>query len=72
MRTNFMRKFAFAALMLGMAVPIALTAQAGDKILKAEDVKTLLPANVWYSGRSAPSQLRNSGGVKFADGHFVL
>jgi hypothetical protein len=69
---KFMTKFLFAALLLAATAPVALTAQSGDKILKPEDVKTLLPANVWYSGRSAPSQLRNSGGVKFADGRFVL
>jgi hypothetical protein len=32
----------------------------------------LFPATVYYLGQTAPAQLRNSGGVKFADGHFVL
>ena len=27
---------------------------------------------MYYKGQSAPAQLRNSGGVKFADGSFVL
>ncbi|MGP8250980.1 MAG: hypothetical protein ACLQHF_03035 [Terracidiphilus sp.] len=67
-----MRKFAFAALLLSMAVPVALTAQTGDKILKPADTQKLMPASVWYAGQAAPSQLRNSGGVKFADGHFVM
>ena len=67
-----MKKFAFAALLLSMAVPVSLTAQSGDKILKPAETEKLLPASVWYDGQSAPSQLRNSGGVKFADGHFVL
>jgi hypothetical protein len=67
-----MRKFAFVALLLGMMVPVALTAQTGDKILKPVDTQKVLPASVWYDGQSAPTQLRNSGGVKFADGHFVL
>jgi hypothetical protein len=35
-------------------------------------VQKLLPASVYYKGQSAPSQLRNSGGVKFSDGYFVL
>jgi hypothetical protein len=72
MRGKTMKKFAFVAMLLSMAVPVALTAQAGDKILKPADTQKLLPASVWYDGQSAPSQLRNSGGVKFADGHFVL
>jgi len=36
------------------------------------DLEKLLPASVYYRGQSAPTQLRNSGGVKFADGFFVL
>jgi hypothetical protein len=67
-----MRKISFVALLLAMAVPVALTAQTGDKILKPADMQKILPASVWYDGQSAPTQLRNSGGVKFADGHFVL
>jgi len=72
MRVRIMSKFAFAAVLLGMAVPAALTAQAANKILEPADMQKLMPATVWYDGQSAPTQLRNSGGVKFADGHFVL
>lgn len=72
MRRKAMRKFGFLALLLGLTVPVALTAQTGDKILKPADTQKLLPASVWYAGQSAPTQLRNSGGVKFADGRFVL
>jgi len=67
-----MRKTAFAALMLSLAAPVALRAQSGDKILKPADMQKMMPASVWYDGQSAPTQLRNSGGVKFADGKFVL
>jgi hypothetical protein len=35
-------------------------------------MQKLLPASVYYKGQSATTQLRNSGGVKFADGFFVL
>ena len=37
-----------------------------------EDVQKLFPSAVYYCGQTAPVQLRNSGGVKFADGHYVL
>ena len=37
----------------------------------AETTK-LLPASVWFKGQSATTQLRNSGGVKFGDGMYVL
>jgi hypothetical protein len=55
-----------------MASPLAATAQAGDTVLKPADLQKLLPASVFYKGQSATTQLRNSGGVKFADGFFVL
>jgi hypothetical protein len=67
-----MRKFALVALLMSMAVPVALTAQTGNTILKPADLQKMMAASVWYDGQAAPSQLRNSGGVKFADGHFVL
>jgi hypothetical protein len=67
-------KFAIAsALAAAIAViPARIPAQAGNTILAASDVQKLLPASVWYAGQSAPTELRNSGGVKFADGHYVL
>jgi hypothetical protein len=56
-----------------MAAPGVMKAQQGGAtILKPEDTQKLLPASVYYCGQSATTQLRNSGGVKFADGHFVL
>jgi hypothetical protein len=55
-----------------MAAPVRAVAQGGDTVLKPADVQKLLPASVYYKGQSAPAQLRNSGGVKFADGSYVL
>lgn len=50
-----------------------MAAQSGvDTVLKPADLEKLFPATVYYFGQSAPTQLRNSGGVKFADGHYVL
>ena len=40
--------------------------------MKPADLQKLLPASVYYKGQSATTQLRNSGGVKFADGFYVL
>ncbi|MFP5234407.1 MAG: hypothetical protein ACLGSD_00780 [Acidobacteriota bacterium] len=64
------------ALVLGLAVAAAVVpahaaAQKGT-ILTPTDTQKLLPSAVYYKGQSAPSQLRNSGGVKFADGYYVL
>ena len=55
-----------------MVVPAKLNAQGSDTVLKPADTQKLLPASVYYKGQSAPSQLRNSGGVKFSDGYYVL
>jgi hypothetical protein len=56
-----------------IAAPGLMKAQQGNAtILKPEDTQKLLPASVYYSGQPATTQVRNSGGVKFADGHYVL
>ena len=47
-------------------------AQGGDTILKPADTQKLLPASVYYKAQSAPTQLRNSAGIKFADGFYLL
>jgi hypothetical protein len=64
---------AFAGLVAAsLLTPGRVLAQGGDKVLAPADVQKLLPEKVYYKGQSATSQLRNSGGVKFADGYFVL
>jgi hypothetical protein len=64
-----------AAGMLAAAILVApaMKAQAaGDTVLKPADMEKLVPASVYYRGQTATTQVRNSGGVKFADGYFVL
>lgn len=61
-----------AAMMVALGVSGSAAAQAGaDTVLKPADLEKLLPAKVYYVGQSAPVQMRNSGGVKFADGHYA-
>ncbi len=74
-----MRLQAMARVLAGATFMVALgasgwvAAQAGaNTVLKPADVEKLFPATVFYCGQSAPAQLRNSGGVKFADGHYVM
>lgn len=56
-----------------LAAPGTMKAQAaGDTVLKPADLQKLLPASVYYRGQTATTQLRNSGGVRFADGYYVL
>ncbi len=74
MRFQTMMKFAGAsALALAvMASPMRSLAQGGDTVLKPTDTQKLLPASVYYKAQSAPTQLRNSTGIKFADGYYLL
>jgi hypothetical protein len=55
-----------------MVAPAGVKAQSGDTVLKQEDMVKLMPDKVYYKGQSATTQLRNSGGVKFADGTYLL
>jgi len=74
MRFNGILKLAAAAgLAVTMMTPGMMIAQAGaDTVLKPAEMQKLLPATVFYRGQSAPTELRNSGGVKLADGFYVL
>ena len=74
MRFSHMGKI---AAVVGLAVglilaPVRAAAQGGDTVLKPADMQKLLADKVYYKGQSAPTQLRNSGGVKFADGSYML
>ena len=56
-----------------MMAPGSMMAQAaGDTVLKPAEMQKLLPEAVFYRGQKAPTELRNSGGVKLADGFYVL
>ena len=74
MRFNAVCKWAGAgALALAvMASPVRMVAQDSGTVLKPADTQKLLPASLYYKGQSATTQFRNSGGVKFADGFYVL
>jgi hypothetical protein len=64
--------FAGAMAVTVMGAQHGAMAQAGDAVLTRADTQKLLPEKVYYKGQSATVQVRNSGGVKFADGYYVL
>jgi hypothetical protein len=71
--SGFVKIAAAGMVAVAMMAPGAMKAQAGgDMVQKPTDMQKLMPASVFYRGQLAPTQLRNSGGVKFADGFFVL
>lgn len=46
---------------------------ASDTVLKAANITAkIFPETVFYRGQVAPTQMRNTGGVKYADGFYVL
>src|SRR3981081_415159 len=68
--------FSLAGVLLLLAAPICKTGQEAkgqEVILKAADISSkLLPETVFFRGQVAPTQLRNSGGVRFADDLYML
>lgn len=65
------------AVLAGLAVAVVAApgrglAQGGNTVLAPTDVQKLLPQSLYYKGQAAPAQTRNSGGVKFQDGYYVL
>ncbi len=70
----------FASLLLivsGMAYAQAQkpmeAAPAKEAVLKAADITPkILPEKVFFRGQTATTQLRNTGGVRYADGFLVL
>jgi len=74
MQLNRTLKF-FASFLVTAAISAAgmsAFAQGSATVLKPADMQKLMPASVFYRGQSATTQLRNSGGIKFADGFYVL
>jgi len=54
-----------------LALPLVAAGQA-PAILHAAEAGKLLPDAVFFAGQSATTQLRNSAGLRFADGRCVL
>jgi hypothetical protein len=65
------KKAGFLVAMVAVA-SIAALAQGGTTILKPAELTKLIPQTVFYRGQSASTQIRNSSGIKFADGFLVL
>ena len=62
-----------APLLLSSLFPGHSHADNKDVVLKAADIKPkLFPETVFFRGQSAPVQMRNTGGVHFADDLYML
>lgn len=71
-----MNKMSGGSVRYGLVALLSLAsvaaAQSGNAILHAAEAAKLLPDSVYFSGKSASTQLRNAAGVRFADGKYVL
>ncbi|MGC2163324.1 MAG: hypothetical protein WA634_15560 [Silvibacterium sp.] len=63
-----------ALLVVAFSFPVfgQLVAAPPEGILHPSDLTNILPGRVFFRGQSATTQLRNSGGVRFADGAMML
>jgi hypothetical protein len=62
---------------VGTVVVLLLTAGLAQKaiqqhLLSADELKTLVPADFFFRGQKAPTQLRNATGFQMADGKVTL
>lgn len=56
-----------------LALASGCLAQKSQKhLLSADELKTLVPADFFFRGQKAPTQLRNSTGIQMSDGKIVL
>jgi len=74
---NILRRVPSVCLLVAAAVvaaPVYASAQAPAKatLLHAAEAGKMLPDAVYFAGKSASTQLRNSAGVHYADGGYVL
>jgi len=61
---------------VGTVVLLLLTAglaqKAAQHLLSADELKSLVPADFFFRGQKAPTQLRNSTGFQMADGKVTI
>src|SRR5499427_5683516 len=75
--SNTIRFLTTFAMLLGLATAgaaqSALPKPDKDTVLKAADIQPkLFPETVFFRGQSAPVQMRNTGGIHFADDVYML
>lgn len=62
-----------SAVLLGSPAAAPSPADGKDVVLKASDITPkIFPETVFFRGQSAPVQMRNTGGVHFADDLYML
>ena len=70
-RGDWVKPLLLAAVLCAGTV-VARAQATPDTLLTPAMAQKLLPSAVYFKGQSATTQIRNSGGVKFADGAYLL
>lgn len=61
-----------ALLLCALSLPTLAQTPPTPGVLHPADMTKILPSAVFFRGQSATTQLRNSGGVRYADGFLML
>lgn len=65
-------RLAVIGMLLVALLTSALAQKMAQHLLSADELKNLVPAEFFFRGQKAPTQLRNSGGFQMADGKVTL
>lgn len=60
----------YLTLLVLSALAVAQSGKSHE--LTRQELQQLIPQNYFFAGQTATSQLRNAGGVRFADNHLLL
>jgi hypothetical protein len=71
--TLLVRLTVLIPIVLGLTLAVAAPQAGSETELKASDITgKIFPDQVFFRGQVAPVQMRNTGGVRFADDFYVL
>jgi hypothetical protein len=65
-------RFAALATLVAMLLSAGLAQKAAQHLLSADELKKVVPAEYYFAGQKAPTQLRNATGFQTADGKITF
>jgi len=71
---NSMKNMRFAAVgtVVAVLLSMGLAQKAAQHLLSADELKKVVPAEFFFAGQKAPTQLRNAAGFQTADGKVMF
>jgi len=65
-------RFSLMVGLLAVMTSFGLAQQSKQHVLSGDELQSIVPAEYFFHGQKAATQLRNSGGLRLADGKTVL